>query len=117
LDIAELREFDLNLSQRSADFFSFETFARDVYCSRIDRVMRIELPQLAFGPGENSMIKKDKMTSDPFALSLGGAKAINSFAVAPAIPHERLRQSFSAEPRALRSRKWSLRTFRRLRVA
>jgi hypothetical protein len=42
MDIAELREFDLTLSQRSADFFSFEAFTPEAHCLRVDHVMWID---------------------------------------------------------------------------
>ena len=39
------------------------------------------------------MIKKDTATRDTFSFGLLGMRVINSFAPAPAIAHERLRQS------------------------
>lgn len=38
------------------------------------------------------MYKKDKTARDAFTLSLGGMTTITSFAAAPAIAHDRLRQ-------------------------
>lgn len=38
------------------------------------------------------MFNKDKYASDAFTLSLGGVTTVNSFAAAPAIAHDRLRQ-------------------------
>jgi len=38
------------------------------------------------------MSKKDKRARDEFTLSLGGMRTITSFAAAPAIAHDRLRQ-------------------------
>ena len=38
------------------------------------------------------MFRKDNTTRDTFSLGLGGMTAITSFAPAPAIAHDRLRQ-------------------------
>jgi hypothetical protein len=54
------------------------------------------------------MFKKDKTTSDAYTLSLGGVNVVTSFAAAPAIPHDRLRQNFVSQPRATRRQKWRL---------
>jgi len=63
------------------------------------------------------MLKKDKSARDAFTLSLGGARTINSFAIVPAIAHDRLRQDPDGRTYDSGSRKWRLWTPRRVRVA
>jgi hypothetical protein len=62
------------------------------------------------------MMKKDEVKRDTFALGLGGMNAVTGYYAMPAISHERLRQSQSAE--ASKSRQWDWRLWmpRRSRV-
>ncbi len=62
------------------------------------------------------MMKKDKTARDPFALSLGGMTAVTSFSAIPAISHERLRQSQSADASKPGQWNWRLWVPRRSRV-
>lgn len=63
------------------------------------------------------MFKKDKSAGDNFTLSLGGIMAISSFAAAPAIAHDRLRQAPDSEARNASGQKWRLWMPRRFRIA
>jgi len=50
-------------------------------------------------------MKKDKLARDEFTLSLGGMRTITSFAQAPAIAHDRLRQKLAGQARDSREQK------------
>ena len=63
------------------------------------------------------MMKKDKSACDKFTLSLGGMRTITSFAPAPAIAYDRLRQDLTGQARDTRERKWRIWMPRRFRVA
>ena len=63
------------------------------------------------------MFKKDKTAGDAFTLGLGGINVITSFAPAPAIAHDRLRQDRAGPARDIPQRKWLLWMPRRFRVA
>jgi hypothetical protein len=62
-------------------------------------------------------MKKDKLERDEFRLSLGGMRTIASFAMAPAIAHDRLRQDLADQAQDTREQKWRLWMPRRFRVA
>jgi hypothetical protein len=62
-------------------------------------------------------MKKDKLARDVFRLSLGGMRTITSFAIAPAIAHDRLRQGPPSQARDTRERKRRFWMPRRFRVA
>lgn len=60
------------------------------------------------------MLNKDKVARDEFTLSLDGMRTISSFALAPAIAHDRLRQDRKAHTRGTgqpKRRLWILRRF------
>lgn len=63
------------------------------------------------------MFKKDRSASDNFTVSLGGLTTISSFAAAPAIAHDRLRQVQDGPSRNARGQKWRLWVPRRFRIA
>jgi len=63
------------------------------------------------------MFKKDKTAFDNYTLSLGGMTTISSFAVAPAIAHERLRRARNGEACNAAGGKWRLSVPRRFRTA
>ena len=62
-------------------------------------------------------MKKDKLVRDEFRLSLGGMRTISSFAMAPAIAHDRLRLDLTGRAQETREKKWRLWMPRRFRVA
>ena len=62
-------------------------------------------------------MKKDKLVRDAFTLSLGGMRTITSFAVAPAIAHDRLRQDQAGQTCDTREQKRRLWIPRRFRAA
>ena len=62
-------------------------------------------------------MKKDKSARDEFGLSLGGMRTIASFAMAPAIAHDRLRLDLAGRAQETREKKWRLWMPRRFRVA
>lgn len=62
-------------------------------------------------------MNKDKLAQDKFALSLGGMRTITSFAAAPAIAHDRLRQELPGKVRGSGEQKRRFWTPRRFRVA
>ncbi|MDH3265497.1 MAG: hypothetical protein OEM25_00910 [Gammaproteobacteria bacterium] len=63
------------------------------------------------------MFKKDKSASDNFTLSLGGLTTISSFAAAPAVANDRLRQVQDGQVRNACGQKCRLWVPRRFRVA
>jgi hypothetical protein len=62
-------------------------------------------------------MNKDKLAPDKFALSLGGMRTISSFAMAPAIAHDRLRQDPAGRGQDSREQKRRLWVPRRFRAA
>jgi hypothetical protein len=61
------------------------------------------------------MFKKDNRAVDKYTLSLGGMTAISSFAAAPAIAHDRLRQvrdAGASNARRQKCRSWLPERFR-----
>ena len=63
------------------------------------------------------MLKKDKVARDEFTLSLDGIRTISSYALAPAIAHDRLRQDRKAHARGTGKPKRRLRILRRFGFA
>ena len=63
------------------------------------------------------MFKKDNTTRDTFSLGLGGMIVVTSFAPAPAIAHDRLRQDRAGQAHDSLKRKWRLWMPRWFRVA
>jgi len=63
------------------------------------------------------MLQNDKSARDAFTLSLGGMRMVSSFAFAPAIAHDRLRQRRGGQVRDSRRQKWRFWIPRRYRVA
>ena len=61
-------------------------------------------------------MKKDKLLRDEFGLSLGGMRTITSFAIAPAIAHDRLCQNPAGRAQDAREKKWRLWMPRRFRA-
>lgn len=62
-------------------------------------------------------MKKDELARDEFTLSLGGMRTITSFAAAPAIAHDRLRQDPPSQARDTHEQEGRFWTLRRFRVA
>ena len=62
-------------------------------------------------------MKKDKLARDEFRLSLGGMRTVTSFAIAPAIAHDRLHQDLAGRAQDTREQKWRPWMPRRFRVA
>ena len=62
------------------------------------------------------MMKNDRLAHDAFTFSLGGMRTTTSFAMPPAIAHDRLRQDRENQVPDTRQRKWRVWMPRRSRV-
>ena len=69
------------------------------------------------GYGVEAMIKKDNASRDTYSLGLGGMTAIASFALVPAIRHDRLRLNQELQARKPRNAIWRVLMPKRFRVA